>query len=65
MKPGPKTDPLLGPLTAKTLLLDELTVTQLKVLGGGNVSHGCRLASRQAFEHYQRTPDVPAEGVAP
>jgi hypothetical protein len=56
-RPGPKTDPLLGPLAPRTLMLDELTVTQLRVVGLGNLSHGVRRAARMAFLAYQQTPE--------
>lgn len=56
MKRGPKTDPSLGPLTPKTVLLDELTVRQLVVIGK-NLSDGIRKASRVAYAKYQATPD--------
>lgn len=57
MKRGPKIDPLLGGLARHTVLLDELSVVQLRALGGGNLSHGIRLSARVAFDRYQATPD--------
>ncbi len=55
---GPKVNPTHGPLSRHTLLLDETAVRQLRVIGGGNVSNGVRIAAREAFARYQATPDV-------
>lgn len=58
-KRGPKVDAMLGPLQRQTVLLDGLAIEQLKVVGDGNLSDGCRKAARIAYERYQRTPDTP------
>ena len=58
MKRGPKIDPLLDALKRRTVVLDDLSVEQLRVLGAGNLSHGIRLAARVAFARYQVTPDT-------
>lgn len=45
--------------TGKTMLkrmvaLDDTTMRKLKVLGGGNVSRGIRVAAHYAFDKYQQ-----------
>lgn len=57
-KRGPKIDPALEPPKRRNLNLDDLTVTMLEVVGGGNVSEGARRAARLAFAAYQLTPDT-------
>lgn len=64
-KPGPKTDPLLGELKQRTLMLDDLTFEQLRVVGAGNASRGARLAARREYGRYQATPDEPQPIGAP
>lgn len=55
-KRGRKVNPMLGPLKAVNLFLDETTRQMLDVLGKGNLSHGVREAARVAFHRYQTTP---------
>ena len=57
-KPGPRTERLLGPISPRTVGLDDLTVTKALVLGKDNLSQGLREAVRVAYDRYQRTPDV-------
>lgn len=57
-KPGPKVDPSLGPLQPKTVLLDDLSIRQLLVIGGGKLSNGIRKAARGEFKRYQ-TKETP------
>ena len=57
-KPGPRTERLLGPISPRTVGLDDLTVTKALVLGQDNLSQGLREAVRVAYDRYQRTPDV-------
>lgn len=54
-KPGPKTEPELGELRRVQALLDRESLRRLKVVGDGNLSRGIRLASRVAYEAYQRS----------
>lgn len=53
MKPGPKTEPFLERTRARTLSLDDLTVTMAEALGEGNASKGVRAAVRFAYDLYQ------------
>lgn len=48
---------MLDGLKRHAVMLDELSVTQLRVLGDGNLSNGIRRAARVAFGRYQATPD--------
>ena len=57
-RPGPKLDHLLGPVSKRNVMLDDLTVTMALVLGA-NVSDGIRKAVRVAYGRYQATADVP------
>lgn len=57
-KRGPKTEPGVGTLTARTVTLDDQTWSRLLVLGDGNASQGIRAAARVAYDRYQRTPDA-------
>ena len=51
---GRKTE-LQGEVTKPlTVTVDEMTKRRLKVIGGGNVSKGVRLAATLAFEKYQK-----------
>jgi hypothetical protein len=59
MRPGPKVNPLFGPLQRLTVLVDETTLDRLRALGGGNLSEGVRQAARAAYAAYQATPDSP------
>lgn len=60
-KPGPKLERGVSDVRRVELTLDELTLTMLKALGGGNASAGARQAARVAYRVYQETPDSPAE----
>ena len=51
---GRKTEMIGSPMRAKTVSLDEMTERRLKVIGGGNVSRGIRLAARVAYDQYQK-----------
>lgn len=59
MRPGPKTNPYLGPLKRATVLIDDLTIEMLRVVGDGNLSEGVRRAARTAYDLYQATTDAP------
>lgn len=61
-KRGPKTDPHLGELKARTVMLDDRTVDLANVLGT-NTSDGIRKAVRTAYKVYQKTPS-PGKGDA-
>jgi hypothetical protein len=65
MKPGPKTEPFVGPLQRRTMLLDDLTWTMLGVLGDGNASKGARVAARHSYAVYQAGRVDPRLPVAP
>lgn len=55
-KPGVKLEPGLdGPVTRRTITVDDLTWRRLKVLGDGNSSKGIREAARVAYDRWQRT----------
>lgn len=57
-KPGPKTELPPGEVLERvTLMLDPLTRRKLKVLGNDNESLGARIATRVAFERYQRAKE--------
>jgi hypothetical protein len=58
----PAPEPGIDEPRPRTLTLDDLTVTMLRALGGGNASRGARVAARVAYRIYQATPDEPAEG---
>lgn len=60
-KRGPKTDPMLGDLKQRTVMLDDLTLDMLRVVGGGNVSNGIRIAARREYQRYQAMTDTPTE----
>lgn len=51
---GRKTEMVGRPTRAKTVSLDELTERRLKVVGGGNLSRGIRIAAEIAYDKYQR-----------
>jgi hypothetical protein len=53
-KPGPKIEPLIEGLSARTFTLDEVTLRMLETLGEGNMSRGIRVAARWAYDSYQR-----------
>lgn len=55
MKPGPKTEPFLEGVRARTVSLDDLTMEMARVLslGEDNASKGIRNAVRFAFDLYQ------------
>lgn len=55
LKPGPKTEPFLEALSARTLSLDDLTMEMARVLSrdGQNASQGIRAAVRFAYDCYQ------------
>lgn len=53
LKPGPKTEPFLGELKRRTMMLDDLTWTMLTVVGDENASKGARVAARLAYSVYQ------------
>lgn len=57
-KTGPKVDPRLGPLSQRTLMLDDDTLTMAGTLGT-NVSDGVRKAVRTAYRINQRTVGDP------
>lgn len=57
-KPGPKIEPHIDAVHPHTVMLDELSVTQLRVVGDGKLSRGIRRAARVAYERYQSTPDT-------
>lgn len=61
-KRGPKTPGVEGILRRRTVLVDDLAVTMLDAVGGGNLSRGVRLAARVAYDRYQLTPDTPTDG---
>lgn len=42
-----------GPVKKKTVTLDETSERMLKVLGGGELSKGIRIAGRYAYAAYQ------------
>lgn len=63
-KRGPKLERGVQQVRRVELTLDELTLTKLGALGGGNVSAGARHAARVAYQVYQETPDAPAQGSA-
>ena len=54
MKPGPRTEPFLDALRARTLSLDDLTFEMAKALShDGTASRGIRAAVRFAYDCYQ------------
>lgn len=62
LKPGPKTEPFLDGTRARTLSLDDLTITMAKVLSGeDNASKGIRAAVRFAFDLYQADRFIPGK----
>ena len=62
MKSGPKTEPFLDGTRARTLSLDDLTITMAKVLSGeDNASKGIRAAVRFAFDLYQADRFIPSK----
>lgn len=65
MKPGPKTEPFLGKLERRTVMLDDLTWKMLDVLGDGNASRGVRVAARHSYAVYQAGRIDPRQPVAP
>lgn len=53
--PGRKVEPGLdGPVSRRTVSVDDLTWRRLVALGGGNASKGIRDAARIAYERWQR-----------
>lgn len=62
LKPGPKTEPFLDGTRARTLSLDDLTITMAKALSGeDNASKGIRAAVRFAFDLYQADRFIPGK----
>lgn len=57
-KRGPKTEPLDGELKNRTVSLDDMSVSMLEAVGGGNLSAGIRRAARIAYDTYQRQDDA-------
>jgi hypothetical protein len=63
-KTGPKLERGIDEVRRHEVSLDPLSVTMLKVVGGGNLSRGVRHAARVAFKDYQNQPDDgPATGA--
>ena len=58
-KRGPRTEPFLELCRARTVSLDDLSVTMLTALGGGNLSRGIREAARFAYDCYQAGSFIP------
>ena len=58
-KRGRKIETGVDEVRRREVCLDELSVTMLKVVGGGNLSRGIRHAARVAFKQYQLEPDEP------
>lgn len=62
MKPGPRTEPFLDTVRARTVSLDDMTVEMAKVLSGeGNASRGIRAAVRYAYDLYQANRFTPGK----
>lgn len=64
-KTGRKLEPGIDEVRRREVSLDDLSVTMLEVVGGGNLSRGVRLAARVAFKAYQQEPDEPAAIAGP
>lgn len=50
---GRKTERPGDPAKVRSVSLDDMTVRKLRVVGGGNVSKGIRLAAELAYLSYQ------------
>ena len=66
LKPGPKTEPFLEKLAARTISLDDLTMEMARVLShdGQNASQGIRAAVRFAYDCYQANRFTPGTKTA-
>lgn len=49
---GRKTELVSTTTKLVTVSLDEMTVRKLRVVGGGNVSRGVRIAAASAYENF-------------
>jgi len=55
--PGRKVEPGLdGPVSRRTISVDDLTWRRLVAVGDGNASKGVREAAKVAYDRYQRKP---------
>ena len=64
MKRGPKTEPMIEGVRARTVSLDDVTTQMLEALGGGNLSRGIRVSARYAYDCYQRGHFSPDRTIA-
>jgi hypothetical protein len=64
MTPGPKIEPHLDGVRARTLSLDDMTIDMAKVLGAnGSASQGIREAVRFTYQAYQANQFTPGRTI--